>query len=129
MGKMEGALGVEKAQGPEWKEGGGGSSAGELEVKAEVTRGDQEWLKELERAVGEVILIVKLMKDRARKLGLSWTVETSSTCVDQNKAQPSWPGHAFENRVPCQTNHRCIEHYVAHPLGFRTHTEPRGKSR
>ena len=68
MGEMEGALGVEKAQGPEWKEGGGGSSAGELEVKAEVTRGDQEWLKELERAVGEVILIAK---DRARKLGLS----------------------------------------------------------
>ena len=65
MEEMEGALGVEKAQGPEWKEGGGGSSAGELEAKAEV--GGEGWLKELERAVGEVILIAK---DRARKLSL-----------------------------------------------------------
>jgi len=66
MEKMEGALGVEKAQGPEWKEGGGGSSAGNVEARVQV--GGVEWLKELERAVGEVILIAK---ERVGKLGLS----------------------------------------------------------
>jgi len=60
MEEMESALGVEKAQGPEWKDGKGASSAG-LKVGAE------EWSRELERAVGEVILIAK---DRVRKLGL-----------------------------------------------------------
>ena len=66
MEEMEGKLGVEKAQGPEWKEGEGGSSAGDVEARVQV--GGEEWLKELERAVGEVILIVK---DRVGKLGLS----------------------------------------------------------
>jgi len=65
MEEMEGKLGVEKAQGPEWKEGEGGSSAGDVEARVQV--GGEEWLRELERAVGEVILIAK---DRAGKLGL-----------------------------------------------------------
>ena len=47
-------------------EGGGeGSLAGEAEARVQV--GGEEWLKEMERAVGEVILIAK---DRVRKLGL-----------------------------------------------------------
>jgi len=62
MEEMENALGVEKARGPEWKDGVEGSSTSEAE---EV--GGEEWLKELERAVGEVILIAR---DRARGLGL-----------------------------------------------------------
>ena len=61
MEEMENALSVEKAQGPEWEEGGEISPA---VVKVEI--GGEEWLKELERAVGEVILIAK---DRVRKLG------------------------------------------------------------
>ena len=58
MEEMESALGVEKA---EWKGGKAVSPAGSTEV------GGEEWSKELERAVGEVILIAK---DRVRKLGL-----------------------------------------------------------
>ena len=66
MEEMETMLGVERARGPEWKEGGGDSSVGEVEAKAEV--GGEEWSKELKRAVGEVTLIAK---DRVRKLSLS----------------------------------------------------------
>ena len=66
MEEMESMVGVERARGPEWKEGGGDSSVGEVEAKAKV--GGEEWSKELERAVGEVILIAK---DRVGKLGLS----------------------------------------------------------
>jgi len=48
-------------------EGGGkGSLVGEVEAMVQV--GGEEWSKELERVVGEVILIAK---DRVRKLGLS----------------------------------------------------------
>ncbi|KAF9645614.1 hypothetical protein BDM02DRAFT_3172918 [Thelephora ganbajun] len=65
MGEMESALGAEKARGPEWKEGAEDPSLGKVEVKVEV--GGVEWSKELERAVGEVILIAK---DRVKKLGL-----------------------------------------------------------
>ena len=61
MEEMENALSVEKAQGPEWEEGGEISPA-----VVKVEKGGEEWLKELERAVGEVILIAK---DRVRKLG------------------------------------------------------------
>jgi len=61
MEEMESALGAEHAQGPEWKDGESVGGDGVLE-------GGEEWLKELERAVGEVILIAK---DRVRKLGLS----------------------------------------------------------
>ena len=57
MEEMESALGVEKAQGPEWK--------GVSEAGSEV--GGEGWSRELERAVGEVILIAK---DRVKKLGL-----------------------------------------------------------
>jgi 2-oxo-4-hydroxy-4-carboxy--5-ureidoimidazoline (OHCU) decarboxylase len=64
MEEMESALGVEKAQGPEL-EGEGGESSPAV-VKVEV--GGEEWLKELERAVGEVILIAK---DRVRKFGVA----------------------------------------------------------
>jgi len=60
MEEMESALGVEKAQGPGWEAGKGASQAG-----SEV--GGEEWSRELERAVGEVVLIAK---DRAKKLGL-----------------------------------------------------------
>ena len=64
MEEMEGALDVEKAEGPEWKrEDVEGSSRGEV-VHVE----GEEWLKELEKAVGEVILIAK---DRVKKLGLA----------------------------------------------------------
>jgi 2-oxo-4-hydroxy-4-carboxy--5-ureidoimidazoline (OHCU) decarboxylase len=62
--EMESALGVEKARGPGW--GGEGGENSSAVVKVEV--GGEEWLKELERAVGEVILIAK---DRVRKLGLA----------------------------------------------------------
>ena len=62
MEEMENALGVGNAQGPEWKEGVEVPSSGEVEV------GGEEWLKELGRAVGEVILIAK---DRVSKLGLA----------------------------------------------------------
>ena len=59
MEEMEGALGVEKAKGPEWKQ---------LKAEGEVMEvGGEEWLNELERAVGEVILIAK---GRVSKLGL-----------------------------------------------------------
>jgi len=58
MEEMESALGVEKAQGPEWRRED--SSIGGV--------GGEEWLKELERAVGEVILIAK---DRVKKFGLA----------------------------------------------------------
>ena len=61
MEEMETALRVDKAQGPEWKEGVDSLPAGEVRV------GGEEWLEELQRAVGEVILIAK---DRVRKLGL-----------------------------------------------------------
>jgi len=61
MEEMESALGTENARGPEWKE------RGEAEAKVEVDVGGEEWLRELERAVGEVILIAK---DRAKKLEL-----------------------------------------------------------
>jgi len=64
MEEMESVLGVEKAQGPEWKEERAESSSSGT-VKVEV--GGEEWLRELGRAVGEVILIAK---DRVRKLGL-----------------------------------------------------------
>ena len=69
MEEMERALGVEKARGPEWKDGAEGSSISisKEEVGVKVQVGGVEWLEELERAVGEVILIAK---DRARKLGL-----------------------------------------------------------
>ena len=63
MEEMEGVLGVEKAVGPAWREGadlGSSMSMGEV--------GGVEWLEELERAVGEVILIAK---DRVKKLGLA----------------------------------------------------------
>ena len=66
MEEMEGVLGVEKAQGPEWKEGGEGSLAGDVEANVQV--GGVEWSRELKRAVGEVILIAK---GRVRNLGLS----------------------------------------------------------
>ena len=59
--EMESALRVDKAQGPEWKGGVDSLPAGEVRA------GGEEWLEELERAVGEVILIAK---DRVRKLGL-----------------------------------------------------------
>jgi len=62
MEEMESALGVEKAQGPEWK--GLEAECSSVERKAEV--GGEDWLKELERIVGQVILIAK---DRVRKLG------------------------------------------------------------
>ena len=65
MEEMEGALGVEKGQGPEWKEGGG-SSAGDTELRIQM--GVEERSKELERAVGEAILVAK---DRVGKLGFS----------------------------------------------------------
>jgi len=65
MEEMESALGVEKARGPEWKEGEGVSLA--KDVQAGIPVGEES-LKELERAVGEVVLIAK---DRVRKLGLS----------------------------------------------------------
>ena len=68
MEEMESALGVEKARGPEWKEGSEGSGGGEVGEEDGVREGGAEWLKELERAVGEVVLIAR---DRARKLGLS----------------------------------------------------------
>jgi len=61
MEEMESALGVERVQGPGWKEGS------LVVVGEKVEMGGEEWLKELERAVGEVILIAK---DRVRKLGL-----------------------------------------------------------
>ena len=63
MEEIENTLGVEKAQGPEWEEGEEGSLVGEVGVQV----GGEEWSKELERAVGEVILIAN---DRVRKLGL-----------------------------------------------------------
>ena len=63
MEEMEGAVGVGKARGPEWKE-----EEGECLVEGEVEVGGEGWSKELERAVGEVILIAK---DRVRKLGLA----------------------------------------------------------
>ena len=66
MEEMESVLGVENTQEPERKEETGASSLREVEVKAEV--GGEEWLRELERAIGEVILIAK---DRVRKLDLS----------------------------------------------------------
>ena len=66
MEEMERVLGMESARGPEWKEEGESPSAGEVEVKVQM--GGVEWLKELERAVGEVILIAR---DRAKKLGLA----------------------------------------------------------
>ena len=68
MEEMESALGVEKARGPEWKEGEEGEegpSVGDLGLNVRV--GGEEWLKELGRAVGEVILIAK---DRVKKIGL-----------------------------------------------------------
>lgn len=63
MEEMESALGVSKAQGSGWKE---------VEVEVSLVAGrvevsEEEWSRELERAVGEVILIAK---DRVRKLGL-----------------------------------------------------------
>jgi 2-oxo-4-hydroxy-4-carboxy--5-ureidoimidazoline (OHCU) decarboxylase len=66
MEEMEGGLGVlEKAEGPEWKEKEvAGSSSTTTVEKIEV--GGEKWLNELERAVGEVILIAK---DRVKKLG------------------------------------------------------------
>ena len=64
--EVESALDAEKAQGPEWREGVEGSSVGEVGTKMQV--GGEEWLKELERAIGEVILIAK---DRLKKLGLA----------------------------------------------------------
>ena len=67
MEEMENALGVENARGPEWKDGVR-SSVGGTDEKGGTQGGGQEWLKELERAVGEVILIAK---DRVRKLGFS----------------------------------------------------------
>lgn len=66
MEEMENALGAENARGPEWK-GGECSSVGETSGEKRVQEGGQEWLKELERAVGEVILIAK---DRVKKLSL-----------------------------------------------------------
>jgi len=66
MVEMETALGVENANGPEWKETGEspeGSSMGEVQVEV----GGEKWLGELGRAVGEVVLIAK---DRVKKLGL-----------------------------------------------------------
>jgi len=68
MEEMERALGVENAQGPGWKDGEGLSVGGGVGERDRVREGGEEWLKELERAVGEVILIAK---DRVRKLGLS----------------------------------------------------------
>ena len=68
MEEMESTLGVENARGPEWKEGSEGSGGGEVDEEDGVREGGGEWLKELERAVGEVVLIAR---DRARKLGLS----------------------------------------------------------
>ena len=67
MEEMERVLGVEKACGPEWSEGGGGVSVGDS-VGVKVQVGGEEWLRELERAVGDVILIAK---DRVEKLRLS----------------------------------------------------------
>ena len=64
MEEMEGALGVpEKAKGPECQTR---RLEEEVERKA-VDVGGEVWSKELERAVGDVILIAK---DRVRKLGL-----------------------------------------------------------
>jgi 2-oxo-4-hydroxy-4-carboxy--5-ureidoimidazoline (OHCU) decarboxylase len=68
MEEMESVLGVENARGPEWKDGAEGEGVGEVSGEGGVREGGEEWLKELERAVGEVILIAR---DRARKLGLS----------------------------------------------------------
>jgi 2-oxo-4-hydroxy-4-carboxy--5-ureidoimidazoline (OHCU) decarboxylase len=62
MEEMEGMVDAGKARGPEWKEEGESSAEAEMEVSGE------EWSKELERAVGEVILIAR---DRVRKLGLA----------------------------------------------------------
>jgi 2-oxo-4-hydroxy-4-carboxy--5-ureidoimidazoline (OHCU) decarboxylase len=56
MEEMESKLGMEKVQGTEREE-----------VVGKVETGGREWLEELERAVGEVILIAK---DRVRMLGL-----------------------------------------------------------
>ena len=72
MEEMESAVGVEKARGPEWKDGVdgfliSGSDAEGLGVGSTVRVGGEEWLRELERAIGEVMLIAK---DRVRKLGL-----------------------------------------------------------
>jgi 2-oxo-4-hydroxy-4-carboxy--5-ureidoimidazoline (OHCU) decarboxylase len=67
MEEMESVLGVENARGPEWKDGEG-EGVGEVSGEGGVREGGEEWLKELERAVGEVVLIAR---DRARKLGLS----------------------------------------------------------
>lgn len=80
MEEMENALGVESARGPEWKDGEG-PSVGRTSEKDGVQEGSQEWLKELERAVGEVILIAK---DRVRKLGLSSRARKSATCTESN---------------------------------------------
>jgi len=65
MEEMERVLGVGNAQGPEWKAQGEDLSVGEEGIAVQV--GGAEWLKELERAVGEIILIAK---DRVKKLGL-----------------------------------------------------------
>jgi len=67
MEEMESALGVGNAQEPERKEEAEASSLREVpQVKVEV--GGEEWLRELERAVGEVVLIAK--DRRVGKLGL-----------------------------------------------------------
>jgi len=87
MEEMEGALGVEKAQGPEWKEGWG-SSAGNVEARIQV--GGVEWLKELERAVGGVILIAKDRVGSLVSLKISKSgVRTISQCVDTHPAASS----------------------------------------
>ena len=61
-------LGVEKACRPEWNEGGAGALVGGT-VGVKVRVGGEEWLTELERVIGDVILVAK---GRAGKLGLFW---------------------------------------------------------
>ena len=63
MEEMESGLGVEKTHEREPK---GLEAEGSL-IAGKVETGGEEWSKELERAVGAVILIAK---DRVRKLGL-----------------------------------------------------------
>ena len=66
MEEMESRLGIpEKAQGPEWREREVVDNSSMSEKKVEM--GGEEWLQELERAIGEIILIAK---DRVKKLGL-----------------------------------------------------------
>ena len=58
-------LGVEKACRPEWNEGGGGVLVGDV-VGVKVQVRGEEWLTELERVIGDVILIAKDWVEKLR---------------------------------------------------------------